>query len=102
MHRKFLDTGDVVNLPKAPKPKTLTPRDERHLVRTYDRTQNLSIRSSYRDEEYNPTLVNRTTIAKVLRDNGLKPYKSANKKQISERNVDRRLDMYDEVGNEPP
>lgn len=99
LFNKFQRTASTTNLQSPGRPKTLSKRDERSLVRSLLQNQGLSLRAATIDPNINPQGASRRTLRRAVRGRGLVPKTTRRGREISEKNKKVRLEYAKEHQN---
>ena len=92
--RRYQETGSIRYQTPAGRPRALTARQERSLVRNFSTTPGLSIRYVIGNQDRNPIAqrpISRRTLRRRLRRNGLRPRTTRQGMEVSLRNRDKRV-----------
>ena len=91
---RYQATGSIRHQTPAGRPRVLTEKQERNLVRNFSTTPGLSIRFVIRNQNQRPIAqkpISRRTLRRRLRRNGLRPRTTRQGMEVSLRNRDKRV-----------
>lgn len=80
--RRYLDTGDVQDLPRSGGPKKLTPVDERRVLKSLTKGRSLRRTAAYMESTYG-TLITSTTVRSIAEAHDLRYERGSSKKNPS-------------------
>jgi len=93
-YNRYLETGDVIDLPRSGRPKALSDREERNLVRLFVNNVGTSVRSVVKNQDEAPISekpVSRQTVTRTLRMRGFIPRFSQRGKGLTQKNKFKRV-----------
>ncbi len=93
-YQRYLQTGGIDDMPRSGRPKALSDREERNLVRRFVRTPGLSIHSIVKKQDVDPIAqkpVCCATVRSMLRSKGLIPRTGQRGKELTLKNKLRRV-----------